>query len=112
MKYFFPLIIALINLTASSQQKISTTENTLIPEGIAIHPKNETIYLSSIARHKIIRISKNKEVSNFIEEGENGFLEGLGLKVDVKRNLLWALSNQKQGQWYLSQVHGFDLDTK
>ena len=30
----------------------------------------------------------------------------------MKRNLLWALSNQKQGRWYLSQVHGFDLNTK
>ena len=111
MKYFFLLLTVFIDLTVFSQEEVSTTENTLIPEGIAIHPKNETIYISSIAKHKIIKI-KNREVSNFIEEGESGFLEGLGLKVDVKRNLLWALSNQKQGKWYLSQIHGFDLNTK
>jgi len=112
MKYFLLLIIAFITLTASSQQKISTTESTLIPEGISINPKDGTIYISSIARHKIIRINKSGKVENFIEEGEEGFLEGLGLKVDPKRNLLWALSNQRQGKWYVSQIHGFDLNTK
>jgi len=56
-------------------------------------------------------VDSSGKCKDFIRSGEHGFLEGLGMKVDSKRNLLWALSNKKDGKWFISQVHGFDLSS-
>ena len=82
-----------------------------MPEGIAIHPDNGTIYISSIAQKKIISIKTDGTSKNFIAEGQDGFLEGLGMKVDTKRNCLWALSNVRNGNQFTSQIHAFDLSS-
>ncbi|HEX8332567.1 MAG TPA: SMP-30/gluconolactonase/LRE family protein [Segetibacter sp.] len=95
-----------------SQTVIQITDNTLIPEGIAIDPRNGNIYISSIAKQKIIKVNSNKITSDFIKEGEHDFLEGLGMKVDTKTNTLWCLSNKATGKWFTSQIHGFDLDSR
>ena len=92
-----------------SQSVIQVNQNTLIPEGIAINPRNGDIYISSIAKQKIIKIDKKGRASDFIHQTEKNFLEGLGMKVDVKRKILWCLSNKANGKWFTSQIHGFDL---
>jgi DNA-binding beta-propeller fold protein YncE len=89
---------------------IEVADNILIPEGIAIDPRNGNIYISSIAKHKIIKIDTKRNTTDFIKEGENDFLEGLGMKVDTKRNILWCLSNKRMGKIFTSQIHGFDID--
>jgi sugar lactone lactonase YvrE len=81
----------------------------LIPEGIAIHPDNGTIYISSIAQKKIVTVMADGTSADFISEGQDGFLEGLGMKVDKKRSFLWALSNTRNGNEFTSQIHAFDL---
>lgn len=92
-------------------QQVLTFQNqlNLIPEGIAIHPDNGTIYISSIAQKKIIKVLPDGTSDNFIHEGQDGFLEGLGMKVDTKRSFLWALSNMRNGNKFTSQIHAFDL---
>ena len=109
MKYIF-LLIGLIYYTQLYSQQVITFESqvNLVPEGIAIHPGNGTIYISSIAQKKIIRIIEGK-ASDFIQQGQDDFLEGLGMKVDTKRQFLWALSNIRKGKVFTSQIHGFDL---
>jgi len=94
-------------------QQVLLFENqvNLIPEGIAIHPGNGTIYISSIAQKKIIKIVPDGKPANFIKEGQDGFLEGLGMKVDTKRGFLWALSNIRKGNMFTSQIHAFDLSS-
>ncbi|MBA2746724.1 MAG: hypothetical protein H0U44_10895 [Flavisolibacter sp.] len=84
-------------------------QRNLIPEGIAIHPTLGTIYISSIASLKIISIDSNGTAKDFIQQGQDGFLEGLGMKIDSKNNWLWALSNKREGKKFRSQVHAFDL---
>lgn len=110
MKYFFLFASILCHKSHYSQQ-VLVFENqlNLVPEGIAIHPDNGTIYISSIAQKKIIRIMPDGTSANLITEGQDNFLEGLGMKVDGKRGVLWALSNIRKGIEFTSQIHAFDL---
>jgi streptogramin lyase len=90
---------------------ITKTQREVIPEGITVNPVDGKIYVSSIALQKIIAIDTNGAHKDFIKTGQNGFLEGLGMKIDAKKQWLWVVANQKQSQWYKSQVHAFDLKT-
>ena len=90
---------------------ITKTEKDVIPEGITIDPVRGTIYVSSIAQKKIIGIDSNGVNQDFITTNQDGFLEGLGMKIDPKNHWLWAVSNERQGKWFISKVHVFDLRT-
>jgi sugar lactone lactonase YvrE len=109
MKYLLIAVSMLFCGRLCSQQVLTfPNQLSLIPEGIAISPDG-TIYISSIAQKKIIKAMPDGKSTNFIREGQDGFLEGLGMKVDSKRSLLWALSNIRKGHEFTSQIHGFDL---
>ncbi|MES2774095.1 MAG: hypothetical protein V4722_07915 [Bacteroidota bacterium] len=112
MKYFL-LFIGILCYKSHYSQQVLTFKNqlNLVPEGIAIHPGNGIIYISSIAQKKIIKIMPDGVSANFITEGQDHFLEGLGMKVDTKRAVLWSLSNTRKGNEFTSQVHAFDLST-
>src|SRR5687767_3418861 len=110
MKYLL-LLVSMLGYIASNSQEVLEYKDqvNLIPEGIAIHPKNGTIYISSIAQKKIIKITPDGKAANFTQDGQDGFLEGLGMKVDAKTSLLWALSNIRKGNVFTSQIHAFDI---
>lgn len=110
MKYLL-LLVGLLSYQFHYSQEVLTFENqlNLVPEGIAIHPVNGTIYVSSIAQKKIIKILADGTASDFIKEGQDHFLEGLGMKADTKKGVLWALSNIRKGKEFTSQIHAFDL---
>lgn len=113
MKKIALLIACTISLSALAQDKptVITTTGTelLIPEGITVNESTGDIYVSSINKHKIIIIDKNGKHRDFIPENHDKFLEGLGMKIDYRRNWLWVTSNRLQGKQYTSQVHAFDL---
>jgi sugar lactone lactonase YvrE len=112
IKHACTFILLILSFQLKAQQVLSyENQRNLIPEGIAIDPRSGTIYVSSIAGKKIIRIHQDGKTENFIEEGQDGFLEGLGMKVDTKRNLLWALSNIRKDKLFTSQIHAFDIAT-
>jgi sugar lactone lactonase YvrE len=109
-------LLALLNLficvSATAQAPVvlqTTSAKDIIPEGIAIHEASERIFVSSINRHKIIIVKPNGNTSDFITPGQDGFMEGLGMKVDTINQLLWATSVQKEDSLYISKVHAFDL---
>lgn len=106
---FLLIIIASFNAPAQRPEVITVgSEIDLIPEGIAIDNKTGTIYISSINKHKIVAF-KNGKTKDFIKADQDGFMEGLGLKVDEKRGWLWALSVLRKDKWFYSKVHAFDL---
>ena len=109
MKIIF-LFAAILFSNSHQAQDILTypTQINLIPEGIAVDSKTGIIFISSIAQRKIIKIQGGVS-SDFIPAGKDGFLEGLGMKVDRKRKYLWALSNIRKGNSFTSQIHAFDL---
>ncbi|NTS39902.1 hypothetical protein HRG84_03215 [Flavisolibacter sp. BT320] len=112
-KLFFLLALSVSSFLAAQQPALveADTETDLIPEGIAIDNRNGKIYITSINRHKIIVVDGQGKTADFIEPGQDGFLEGLGLKVDEKRNWLWALSVLRQEKQFYSKIHAFDLTT-
>ena len=87
----FLLIITVANSQTASTEIISDSEKDLIPEGIAVDSRTGSIFVSSIAKQKIIRIDAHGKSKDFISKNEHGFMEGLGMNVDMKRNLLWAI---------------------
>jgi sugar lactone lactonase YvrE len=113
MKTFLTHIFLLLFISVHSQSPstfiTTNSEKDLIPEGIAVDPRTGDIYISSIASHKIVIVDRQGKCRDFIASDEQGFLEGLGMKVDLKRNLLWALSNKSDGKEFKSQIHAFDL---
>ncbi|HEY0067468.1 MAG TPA: hypothetical protein VGB46_08895 [Flavisolibacter sp.] len=83
----------------------------LVPEGITADNRTGKIYVSSIAQQKIVVIGQSGLVSDFIPGNTEGFGEGLGMKVDARKNILWALSNKRKENLFTSMIHGFDLKT-
>ncbi|HVE60788.1 MAG TPA: hypothetical protein VNA26_03160, partial [Chitinophagaceae bacterium] len=112
MKFFFLLMTAWLQVYCQAQRSstiLTDSENDLIPEGIAVDTSTSTIYISSIAKQKLIAIDKNGKHKDFISSGQDNFLEGLGMKIDYKRKWLWVVSNKRIDKWFTSQVHAFDL---
>jgi len=68
-------------------------EKDLLPEGIAYYPKEKAFYLGSTYKSKIIMIDRNGKISDFTKEKQDGLRSILGMKVDVKENILWVNSN-------------------
>ncbi len=106
---FFVASIIICNELCAQHLLTFQNQLNLIPEGIAIDPEAGAIYVSSIAQRKIVRALADGSSDDFIKKGQDGFLEGLGMKVDTKKNFLWALSNTRNGNEFTSQIHAFDL---
>lgn len=83
-------------------------ERDVIPEGITIDPTNNTFYISSIHKNKIIRV-KDGVASDFVQAGEFGFMGGVGLHVDAKRRILWACSGNILGNNMQAGLFAFSL---
>lgn len=110
------LILALtFHVTLFAQQKprvIQTTGTRLaIPEGIAVDSRNNNIYVTSIWERKILLIKEDGSHRDFIKSGDDDFGQGLGIKVDEKRNRVWAVSNEQLGRNYRSNIHAFNANT-
>lgn len=68
-------------------------ERELIPEGIAYDPRAKIFYVGSTYKRKIVSIDEKGLARDFTGEGQEGLLGALGMKVDVKRRLLWVVSS-------------------
>lgn len=71
-------------------------ERDLIPEGIAHDPKRKELLISSIHKRKLIRVRPDGKVSDFIAPATGGIGSVLGLRVDPKRDVLWAAANHTE----------------
>jgi sugar lactone lactonase YvrE len=76
----------------SSTVAFTLPDKTLITEGVAHDPKSGDFFVSSIRHRKIVRVSRDGKVSDFIEPGRDGFYSVVALDVDPARNVLWASS--------------------
>jgi outer membrane protein assembly factor BamB len=112
MKCIFSQLLILVFFVASGQptvSKIISPPKDLIPEGISIDKRTGVVYVTSIDKHKIIAIDKKGRVRDFIKQDQDGFMEGLGVKVDQQRRWLWAASVLREGKLFHSAIHAFDL---
>lgn len=102
----------------NSSAAFTIHEKGLITEGLAYDPVDETFFISSIHKRKILSISKSGEVKTFATEAD-GLWSVLGMKVDPKRRHLWVTSsaftqmeNYKKEEDGRAAVFKFDLRTR
>jgi sugar lactone lactonase YvrE len=111
-KFVLFLAVSFFAEMAGAQQLLQTDAPAdLIPESITYSRSTKLYYISSIHRHKIVTIDARGHCKDFFADGKYGYLEGLGLKADDVRGLLWGVSNQHIGGGYRSLVQAFDLLT-
>jgi sugar lactone lactonase YvrE len=103
--------------SGSMELAFTLSEEDLIPEGIAYDAQADAFLLSSTAKRKIVRATRDGNCSDFIASGEHGYLCGLGLALDASRRRLWAVSDAPENAGLFdettvghSAVHVFDLD--
>jgi hypothetical protein len=69
-----------------------TEEKDLVPEGLAYDPKQDVYYLSSLNRKKIVKITEEGRVSDFVPAGRDNLLPVLGIRLDARDGTVWANS--------------------
>lgn len=85
----------------------SIDEKDLIPEGITYDPQTKQFFLSSLYKKKIIAVAQEGNHRDFIHSRQDGMMGSLGLKVDLQRRRLWALSYDT----IKSFVHIYNIDS-
>lgn len=111
---FLSLIIQVGFYSSIYAQEIafSINEKDLIPEGIAYDSLKNEIYLSSIYKNKIVKISAKKPKIDFIKTNQNGFGGGLGLHIDSRNRLLYACWGDIVAGKYRTGIFVYHLDTQ
>ncbi len=87
-----PKIVANGRPLGSARVAFTLSEADLIPEGIAWDPGSRRLFVGSLARNKIVAISADGRVSDFVPSGRDGLRRVLGMKVDAPRKSLWVCS--------------------
>ncbi len=107
-------LLCLITAFSFAQQKpdlaFTLKEKDLIPEGIAFDAVSKTFFVSSIYKRKIVKITTDKTVSDFVKSSQNDILEVLGMKVD-KQGHLWACNNSPEDDTLnrIANIHVYDV---
>ncbi len=78
----------------SSQVVFTTTEKDLFPEGLAYDPQNDSLYLSSIYRRKIVKISHEGKSEDFVPSGRFKLLPIQGIRLDPSDGTIWSASSK------------------
>jgi len=87
-------------------------ERDLAPEGIAYDPADKSFYVSSISKHKIVRLAPDGSAMDFKSSGQDGLGATLGMKVDTKRRYLWVTSDLFAGDPKGSRFALYQYDLK
>ncbi len=102
--------------TAHAQVAFTIPQEGLVAEGIAVDPRDGTLYVGSIRLRKIVRVEPSGATRDFAGGASADLGEVLGLKVDARRELLWAVANPGTetaagAPGARSGLHSFDLAT-
>ncbi len=86
------LFALLISCTPKEKSVELGFEKDLIPEGIAIDPVSQKVYLNSLKNAKIVRCNLDgSNAEEFLSSHEFGYLSGFGMT--IQGNTLYALGN-------------------
>ncbi len=100
--------------TARADVAFTIGQKGLVAEGIAADPRDGTLFVGSIRQRKIVRVDPTGATRDFVTAGSSGLGQVLGIKVDVRRGLLWAVANSGSdaaagGAGARSGLYSFDL---
>lgn len=69
-----------------------TEEKDLVPEGLAYDPRQDVFYMGSMHRRKIVKITAESRVSDFVPGDRYHLLPVLGIRMDPQDGSVWANS--------------------
>ena len=96
----------------TAQLVLTLRDSSLIPEGIAYYAAGDQFFISSIRHKKIIAVdAQSGTTEDFISPEQNGFQGGVGLHVDEKDDLLYALCYSQVDSQYITGLFIYDLTT-
>jgi sugar lactone lactonase YvrE len=77
----------------NSETAFTLKDRGLHTEGIEYDPAHKIFYLGSIHKRKIVKVTPDGKTADFCPSAFEGMTSIFGIKVDAKRNLLWACSS-------------------
>jgi sugar lactone lactonase YvrE len=102
----------------SAEAWVRIAQRDLLPEGIALDPITGDYLVSSERKRKIVRVSRDGAVRDFVPDAKDGLLGTLGIGVDARRGVVWvasvtlpAMEDTKDAPPDTSRLHAFDLAT-
>jgi WD40 repeat protein len=118
---FFILLLLGCDVNLDKKDYVLTERN-LIPEGTAFDARTETIYIGSTFKRKIVQITNDGKIEDFIPEKYKGITSVVGIEVDPDRDVLWAntahanevmpLIDPDPDKDWMTSICSFDIKTK
>lgn len=126
----FKLLIFLLLITpffynckdVPEKEDVLLDEVDLIPEGVAVDSRTGIVYIGSTYKRKIVQITPNGIISDFISQEQDSVWSILGMEVDEKNSVLWAntahihevmpLINPLPDRDWLTTISAFDIKEK
>lgn len=95
-------------VVAAAPVAFSIADKSFGPEGIAYDPASKDFFVGSVTHKRIVRISRSGKLTPFVS---SGLQQVLGLAVDARRRLLYAVSTNAvaNAKPAYNAVLGFDL---
>jgi hypothetical protein len=103
LRRLLTLTAALLSATITSAQQaadespvtrgrvaFTLSDRELIPESVAYDPADRSFYVGSMYKRKIVRVTADGQVTDFVPQAANGLWSVLGIKIDPGRRELWA----------------------
>ncbi len=83
---------------AHARLALITEEKNLVPEGLAWDPNRKVFYLGSLAQKKIVQITPDSHVSDFVPANRDHLLPVLGIRLDPRDASIWANTEDDLGK--------------
>ena len=99
-------------VVALSRKALVTEEKDLIPEGLAWDSAREVFYLGSVHRRKIVQVTTDSHVSDFLQPQLDAVLPVLGIRMDPNDGTIWSSTWEEKPGASRSQLLHMDASGK
>ena len=91
---------------AHAHNAMVTEEKDLIPEALAYDERQNVFYMSSLNRRKIVTITPDSHVSDFVPADRYKLLPVLGIRLDPSDGTVWsATTDFAENAWATELIH-------
>ena len=105
-------------VSSGAARAFTIPEKGFIAEGVAYDPTTRAFFVSSVRHRRIVRISPDGRITDFVEAGRDGLRSALGMRVDPGRRTLWvateaipSMDGYRKEEPRAAAVFEYDLDT-